>query len=132
MAEKGTGKGAAKDGTKDTGRGETKGKVDLSKLSFPELRQLAKDIEIEIKTRKEEDKKRVRQQIRELAASIGMTVEEVLGSGVERKSKGKVVLPPKYRNPENPEETWSGKGHRPQWVKEALERGRKLEEMEMR
>jgi DNA-binding protein H-NS len=132
MAEKGIGKGATKGGAKDAGRGDAKGKVDLGTLSLPELRQLARDVEEHIKWRKEEDRKRVRQQMRELAASIGMTVEEVLGYGVERKSKGRVLLPPKYRNPENPEETWSGKGHRPQWVKEALESGRKLEEMEIR
>ncbi|HRZ07519.1 MAG TPA: H-NS histone family protein [Candidatus Competibacteraceae bacterium] len=26
------------------------------------------------------------------------------------------VNPPKYRNPENPEQTWSGRGKRPAWV----------------
>lgn len=34
------------------------------------------------------------------------------------KPRGKV--PPKYRHPENPELVWSGRGNRPNWVKEAL------------
>jgi DNA-binding protein H-NS len=112
-------------------KNDAKGKVDLSKLSFSELRELARGVEGEIKMRREEDKKRIRQEIRELAASIGMTVEEVLGYGEEKKGKRKIPLEPKYRNPENPEQTWTGKGHRPAWVKEAVARGVRLEELKM-
>ncbi len=35
----------------------------------------------------------------------------------------------KYRNPENPEQTWSGRGRRPQWVHGATANGRALEEL---
>jgi len=30
------------------------------------------------------------------------------------------VNPPKYRNPDNPEQTWSGRGKRPTWVVDYL------------
>jgi DNA-binding protein H-NS len=30
------------------------------------------------------------------------------------------VNPPKYRNPDNPEQTWSGHGKRPKWVVDYL------------
>ena len=30
------------------------------------------------------------------------------------------VNPPKYRNPENPDQTWSGRGKRPAWVVDYL------------
>lgn len=36
---------------------------------------------------------------------------------------------PRYRNPENPEQTWSGRGRRPRWVHEAEAAGRRLEDM---
>ncbi len=43
------------------------------------------------------------------------------------KGKGKVSstskLPPKYRNPDNPSETWSGRARRPKWFLEAQRRG---------
>ena len=40
--------------------------------------------------------------------------------------RGKVA--PKYRNPENPNETWAGRGLKPRWLTAALKAGGKLEE----
>ena len=36
---------------------------------------------------------------------------------------------PKYRNPQNSAETWSGRGKRPRWVEVALARGASLESL---
>lgn len=38
--------------------------------------------------------------------------------------------PQRYRNPENPSETWSGKGHEPLWVTDALRRGLSMSDLE--
>jgi DNA-binding protein H-NS len=35
---------------------------------------------------------------------------------------------PKYRNPENPSETWAGRGLRPRWLVAAIKGGKKLED----
>jgi DNA-binding protein H-NS len=35
---------------------------------------------------------------------------------------------PKYRNPENPAETWAGRGLKPRWLTAALKGGKKLED----
>ena len=35
---------------------------------------------------------------------------------------------PKYRNPERPSETWSGRGKQPRWLVAALRSGHKLED----
>lgn len=43
-----------------------------------------------------------------------------------RKAVSKVA--PKYRNPANSAETWSGRGKRPRWLAAELTAGRKLEE----
>lgn len=101
--------------------------IDLSKLSFEELQTLVKDAEAEIASRREAEKERVLQQMRELAGSIGMTVEELLGreKGKGRPPKGEA----KYRHPDNPDLTWSGRGKRPAWVTEALNAGKSLDEM---
>jgi DNA-binding protein H-NS len=37
---------------------------------------------------------------------------------------------PKYRNPLNSAETWSGRGSRPAWVEAALAAGKTLEDLE--
>ncbi len=99
--------------------------TDLSKLSIEELETLVRDAQAEIAARKEAERERVLQQVRELAASIGMSVEELLR--LQRAGRGTVEV--KYRHPENPEMTWSGRGKRPQWVTEALASGKKLEDL---
>jgi DNA-binding protein H-NS len=45
-----------------------------------------------------------------------------LGSG----AKGPVA--PKYRNPENPGETWAGRGLKPRWLSAAIKSGKKQED----
>ena len=35
----------------------------------------------------------------------------------------------KYRNPDNPDETWSGRGRQPKWVQAAISHGRRLEDL---
>ena len=40
--------------------------------------------------------------------------------------KGSVA--PKYRNPDNPDETWAGRGLRPRWLVAALKGGKKMED----
>jgi len=40
-------------------------------------------------------------------------------------------VPPKYRNPENPTETWAGRGRRPKWVEAALASGKSLDDLKI-
>jgi DNA-binding protein H-NS len=40
--------------------------------------------------------------------------------------KGPVA--PKYRNPENPDENWAGRGLKPRWLSAAIKGGRKLDD----
>ena len=38
------------------------------------------------------------------------------------------VVAPKYRNPDNPAETWAGRGLRPRWLTAAMKGGKSLED----
>jgi DNA-binding protein H-NS len=38
------------------------------------------------------------------------------------------TVAPKYRNPENPSETWAGRGLKPRWLTAAMKSGKKLED----
>lgn len=106
------------------------GGIDLSKLSIEELQGLARDIEEEIVSRREADRERVLAQMRELAASLGLTLEEVLR---QERGRDRAKVPAsstvKFRHPDNPALTWSGRGKRPQWITEWLGAGRTLEEL---
>lgn len=101
--------------------------IDLSKLSLEELESLAKDIETEVTTRRVTERERVLEQMRELAASIGTTPEQLFSPGGKPAVK---VVAVKYRHPANPALTWTGRGKRPQWVTEYLTvEGRTIEEL---
>jgi DNA-binding protein H-NS len=52
------------------------------------------------------------------------------GSGSMRGHRGGArggKVAPKYRNPDNPSETWAGRGLKPRWLAAALKSGKKLE-----
>ena len=38
---------------------------------------------------------------------------------------------PKFRNPDNPAETWSGRGRQPRWVAEQLRSGKRMEDLQI-
>jgi DNA-binding protein H-NS len=51
---------------------------------------------------------------------------------IENESKARRPYPkvhPKYRNPEKPSETWSGRGRQPHWVGAQLRSGKKFDEL---
>ena len=101
--------------------------IDLSKLSLEELEGLAKDIETEVTTRRQAERERVLGQMRELAASLGLTLEDVVR--LERGKGSAGGAQPKYRSPSDPNLTWSGRGKRPAWVNEALAAGKSLDDL---
>lgn len=68
--------------------------------------------------------------IQTIISESGFTEKEVFAAmkGSVRGSE-KEVGQPKYRNPSDKSKTWSGKGHRPGWVKDRLDAGNSLESL---
>ncbi len=54
------------------------------------------------------------------------TAKKAAKKAVVRKTGKKVA--PKYRNPANAKELWSGRGKQPRWLAELVNKGRKVEE----
>jgi len=103
--------------------------IDLSKLSVTELKQLQRDAAKRIKALERKEKKKVLAKMQELAASAGVTPNEVAAHfGGSRRGKGT----PKYHNPDNPSQTWTGKGRRPGWLQALIDNGGKLEDYEIK
>ena len=72
--------------------------------------------------------------LRALRARIDAEIEARLGAQeAQLRARGGLVERdgPRYRNPENSAETWSGKEPRPTWVGEALAQGYTLSELEI-
>jgi DNA-binding protein H-NS len=93
--------------------------VDLSNLSVAELKALKGSIDSFIDGRRQSELLDLCQKIDDMVEASGFTLEEVLQA---RTPKKRVVLP-KYRNPGNPEQTWSGRGRKPGWVDELVKSG---------
>ena len=99
--------------------------INLQDLSMQELQALSSDIDEELGRRSNAERKKVLSQMKELAASVDMTLEEVIAYSSSKKTKGE----PKFQNPEDPRQTWTGRGKRPSWIKAALEQGKSLDEL---
>ncbi len=99
--------------------------MDIDNLSVSELKRLEKEVQNKIQVRFEKEKEELRQQIRNIAKEAGTTVEELFGVRGNRR-RGKVA--PKYANPSNPEQTWTGRGRMPRWLQEKVDAGAKRED----
>jgi DNA-binding protein H-NS len=94
--------------------------TDVSNYSIAQLRDLQAQVAEEIKAREKGEVAKVREQILALAQSVGVPLNEIM-KGVQDKKPGKTVAP-RYRNPADSSQQWTGRGRRPQWVKEYLEK----------
>lgn len=97
--------------------------MDLSGMVLGDLRTLQEQVAREIKQRGEQEIAKAREQIMAIAKSVGVPLQELLG---QQRVKGGPV-PPRYRNPADPDQQWSGRGRQPQWVKDLIAAGNDLE-----
>lgn len=121
--------------------------IDINRLSAKELGSLIN----QAKKRKTTLSKRkplavVRKKVATLAQNEGYTIAELFdgvapaakraprATGAKpakaRKTLGKVA--PKYRNPENGDETWTGRGKQPRWLAAFTAQGRGADEFLIR
>ncbi|MDX2298920.1 MAG: H-NS histone family protein [Xanthomonadaceae bacterium] len=104
--------------------------IDLEKLSQAELDALIANAERQKKKIHRTKINDVRRQLTTAAKDAGYTIDELFGTGSRKaSSRTGTKVPPKYRNPANPDQTWTGRGKRPRWFNEALAKGRKEGDM---
>lgn len=100
-------------------------KINLEKLSLEELKELEKDVSKAIKSFEQRRKKEALAAVEAAAREFGFSLSELNGL----KTKPAKATAVKYRHPENPSLTWSGRGRKPVWFKEAVESGKTEEEL---
>ena len=88
----------------------------LEKMSYAELSELRSQVDRLIVEKQSSERSALRLKMADLARNHGLSLDEVLGKG--RKGKGSVA--PKYRDPKNPEHTWTGRGRMPLWMVAAI------------
>ena len=95
---------------------------DLEKMSHDALWDLHQRIVEVLSRRLEDETRKLQKQLDELGRKSGKSPEELL----QRRPYPKVQ--PKFRNPDNPSDTWSGRGKTPRWLAGLIAAGRKLDE----
>ncbi len=105
---------------------------DLENMNRKELEKLRGDIDTALKRLTVRERKNAlaaaEKAAREYGFSLAELRDDVPAAKGRRKSGGPVAA--KYRDPDDPTKTWSGRGRRPEWIKRALDSGKSLKDME--
>jgi len=97
--------------------------TDIQNKSKEELLALITEAQTQLDAIKRSHHKEVIAQIKELAASIGVTIE------IHETSKAtSAKIPAKFSNPDNPSQTWTGRGMAPKWLKDLVKQGHNKDE----
>src|SRR5215467_9539418 len=100
--------------TRGTKKVETMRESQLEKMSLRELTALEAKVRATIEEKRVSERHEMRAKMEEMARASGFSVAELFGG---RSKRGKVTA--KYRNPKDPNQTWTGRGRRPNWMVEA-------------
>ncbi len=102
--------------------------MELSNLSLSDLRKLQDDIKKQMKKREQDDMTKAREQILAIAQSVGVSVKDLVGTGIRAKT-GTVAV--RYRNPSDASQQWTGRGRQPKWVKEWTDAGKSMDALKV-
>ncbi len=123
--------------------------MELSNLNLTELRRLQKRVETEIERCTSIIRKDVLKKVQKMAAEAGMSLNDLIGqeskpaklvkrgrpAGAKPNGKAmkrKSVGVAKYCNPADPQQTWTGKGRKPQWAQVWVNEGKSLADLEIK
>lgn len=99
--------------------------IDLKALSPKELQTLIATASARMQEAHAVQVQAVRQKIEALLSNSGLSLEDIYPSRGKKASakKGRTgSVAPKYRDPSDPAQTWSGRGRQPLWFAKALRR----------
>jgi DNA-binding protein H-NS len=98
-------------------------KMNLKSMTIDALVGLKGRIDALLASKVSDERRALEMELAKLSRfESGGTRSKSVGRGV----RGKVA--PKFRNPENPSETWAGRGLKPRWLAAAIKSGKKLDD----
>lgn len=110
--------------------------IELETMSRKELEKHLTDVEKALKTAKVKERRDALKAAEDAAAEYGFSLSELSDSGDAKTRKSKRAADgsapksaPQFANPDDTEQTWTGKGRQPNWFREALQKGKDPEEM---
>ena len=110
----------------------------LEGLSIAELEKHIALAERKLEKKRRAAVKDAQKEIDKIAKGLGVSADDLVhGSPAKRakkaakksaRKKKAAAVKVKYRNPENTEQTWTGRGRTPVWLREKLESGASLDD----
>jgi DNA-binding protein H-NS len=99
--------------------------IDLKTLSPKELLALIANANVHMHEAQATQVQTVKAKIETLLSNAGLSLDDVYpsrGKKAAGKKGGKGSVAPKYQNPADPSQVWSGRGRQPVWFVKALRR----------
>ena len=96
--------------------------LDFDAMNLDELKRLKRDIDKAIANFDQRRKAEAKREVEAKAKEYGYSLAELVEAGGGKSSKS-IPVAAKFRNPDNPEQTWSGRGRQPAWYRDALTAG---------
>lgn len=106
--------------------------MDLSSMSLADLRNLQEQIKQETKKREHQEVQKARDQIMQIAQSIGMPLKDLMSvtaRAPKAANAGTGSVAVRYRHPDDASQQWTGRGRQPKWVKEWVEGGKSIDQL---
>src|SRR5258708_12163482 len=95
-------------------------RMNLKSMSIDRLTDLRHRVEAALASKVIDQRRALESELGKLNRLQGAKTLRKSGSGFGVRGP----VPPKYRNPQNPEETWAGRGLRPKWLTAAIKGGK--------
>ena len=93
----------------------------LKSMSTDQLMDLHQKVQLMLADKLQAEMAKIEERLRRVK-SVGSVV------ATERVRRPYPPVLPKYKNPRDPSEIWSGRGKQPLWVREQLQAGKKLDQ----
>ena len=110
--------------------------TDLKSMTRKQLEKHLKDVKKALTNIQARERREAKKAAEKAAAEFGYTLSELTDAGPAkpkpRKKQTKAAGPkskPKFANPDDKSQTWTGKGRQPNWYRAAIENGAKPESM---
>ena len=103
--------------------------MNIKEIETEEINRLIDELKNELKLRIEKEKTKFLDEIRDKADFFSISVEDLMVEACAPKKRKTGKIKPRYHNPDNQAETWTGRGYKPKWIVAQLERGKQLEDM---
>ena len=97
--------------------------IDLSGLNIDQLADLVTQTQTEMASRETKRRKDLRHELERRVTAEGYKMGDIFPELAKGGANGtaRQKRPAKYRNPQNPDDTWSGIGRTPKWVAAIVE-----------